>query len=309
MNIDNEKELNTETFCECCSDVCTANTKKKPLIVTPVIIAAVALLLVAAITLGGITLYKSFFKSGPEGVWEMEGVEGKGLYFEFTDSDKDGKGDILLRGGGIVYSGTYETDTCNVDKDSDVPEFVSDFSAVETLSGDVDILKTDFYMLGSAGGKFIYSVDTQDGKDVLVLKCVDFSGAVAEIKFVESKLPEFSIDPNVITNASADEAGITTLVIDNNIVGEWEDVDYGTYTFNSDGTGKYKTKYQLDPMMAMYGLNSGYAFEMNFRYTTGDGKIYFTVEYFIGEPVDGVMTYYLDGDNIVIDNMGYKKVK
>lgn len=307
MNIDNEKELNIETSCECCSDVCTANTKKKPLIVTPVIIAAVALLLVAAITLGGITLYKSFFKSGTEGVWEMVGTEGNGIYFEFGKPDNNGKGDINLKGGGVLYYGTYEYSTCNVN-DKNVPDFVKDISAVEPLSGEVGIFKSDFYMLGTAGGQFIYERGSEDGKDTITLKCLGYTG-VSEIKFVESELPELKIEPQTITNASADEAGIKTLVVDNKIVGRWEDPDYGTYTFNSDGTGSYRTKYQLDPMYTMYGVNSGYGFEMDFKYTTGDGKIYFTVEYYVGDPLDGIMTYYLDGDNLVVDNMGYKKVK
>ena len=46
-----------------------------------------------------------------------------------------------------------------------------------------------------------------------------------------------------------------------------------------------------------------------FKYTVGDGKIYMGVDYFTGETNDGVMNYYLDGKNLVIDGVGYAKVE
>lgn len=342
MNNDNEKDLQsvnpeevteevaeevtTEAepcgcHCDCCEGGCgevseetayyrnpetTANApKKKSKVVTPIIIAAAAFVLVAAIVFGGIAIYNAFFGTNLKGVWMEEGYEESGIYFEF-----DGNGNVYLKGGGITYFGTYETATYDVNKDTDLPEIISSVSALEPLSGKVNVLKSDFYMFGMYGGQYIYTMGSENGTKTVNLKFVDTSGAIAEWTFSKTELPEFSMNPAVITNASADEAGITTLQTDKNIIGSWSEADYGTYTFYDDGTANYKTDYQVDQTYAMfYGITMGYGVDLDFKYTVGDGNIYMSVDYYTGESNDGVMTYYLDGTNLVIDGVGYAKVQ
>ncbi len=345
MNNDNEKDLSMETpeevteevtedvtvdtessvdynpdseetteCCDCgccgvCDDVAETEAyaeetpKKKRKIVTPIIIAAVCFALVAAMVFGGVTLYNAFFGTSLKGVWVEKGYEDSGIYFEF-----DGEGNVYLKGGGISYYGTYETATYDVAKDTELPEIITNISNLEPLSGKVNVLKTDFYMFGMYGGQYVYTMDTVDGEKIVNLKFVDTSGAVSSWTFTKAKLPEFKMDPKVITNASADEAGIKTLEIDKNILGTWSEADYGTYTFYDDGTAHFKTKYQIDQTYQMfYGITMGYGVELDFKYTVGDGKIYMSVDYFTGESNDGIMTYYLDGKNLVIDGVGYAK--
>ena len=338
MNNDNEKDLSMETpeevteevteevaadteaiaeeTSECCDCGCcggcdeTATTfaeapKKKCKVVVPIIIAAVCFALVAAIVFGGVTLYNAFFGTSLKGVWIEEGYEDSGIYFEF-----DGEGNVYLKGGGISYYGTYETATYDVAKDKDLPEIITNISAIEPLSGKVNVLKTDFYMFGMYGGQYVYTMDSKNGEKTINMKYMESEESVASWTFTKTKLPEFKMDPKVITNASADEAGIKTLEIDKNILGTWSEADYGTYTFYDDGTAHFKTKYQIDQTYQMfYGITMGYGVELDFKYTVGDGKIYMSVDYFTGESNDGVMNYYLDGKNIVIDGVGYAKVE
>ena len=279
--------------------------KKKAKVVLPVIIAAVAFALVAVIVFGGIWLYNAFFGTSLKGVWVEEGYEESGIYFEFDD-----EGNVYLRGGGISYYGTYETATYDLNKDTELPEVITKVSESEPLSGKVNVLKSDFYMFGMYGGEYVYSLGSTDGTKTATLKYVDPTGALAEWKFTATKLPKISMDPTVITNASADEAGIKTLEIDKNIIGTWSEADYGTYTFYDDGTANYKTKYQIDQTYQMfYGVTMGYGVDLDFRYTVGDGKIYMSVDYNTGESNDGIMNYYLDGKNLVIDGVGYAKVE
>jgi len=309
------EEIAEEAECGCCDcSNCTACTEeafaeelapKKRKVVTPIIIAAVAFVLVAAIVFGGITLYNVFFGTSLKGVWVEQGYEDSGIYFDF-----DGDGNVYLRGGGISYYGTYETATYDVGKDAELPEFITSISALEPLSGKVNVLKSDFYMFGMYGGEYIYTLGGENGNKTVTLKFLDTSGAVSEWTFVKAELPELTIDPAVITNASADEAGIKTLEIDKNIIGTWSEADYGTYTFYEDGTANYKTNYQVDQTYAMfYGITMGYGVDLDFKYTVGDGKIYMSVDYYTGESNDGVMSYYLDGKNLVIDGVGYAKTE
>lgn len=318
VNVDEEaaeaESLDTEESaeqCDCCNCEGCAETeayaeetpKKKRKIVTPIIIAAVCFALVAAIVFGGITLYNAFFGTSLKGVWVEEGYEDSGIYFEF-----DGNGNVYLKGGGISYYGTYETATYDVAKDTELPEIITKISETEPLSGKVNVLKTDFYMFGMYGGQYVYTFDSKDGEKTVNMKFVDTTGAVSDWSFTKAKLPEFKMDPKVITNASADEAGIKTLEIDKNILGTWSEADYGTYTFYDDGTAHYETKYQIDQTYQMfYGITMGYGVELDFKYTVGDGKIYMSVDYYTGESNDGIMTYYLDGKNLVIDGVGYAK--
>lgn len=292
--------------CGCCDGACTVEEEpvKKRKIVTPVIIAAAAFVLVAAIVFGGIFIYNTFFGTSLKGVWLEQGYEESGIYFEFDDD-----GNVYLRGGGISYFGTYETATYDVNNATDLPDVITNVSALESLSGKVNVLKSDFYMFGMYGGEYIYKMGSENGEKTVSLKFIDTTGAVSEWVFTKTELPEFSIDPTVITNASADEAGINELKTDKNIIGTWSEADYGTYTFYDDGTANYKTNYQVDQTYAMfYGITMGYGVDLDFKYTVGDGNIYMSVDYYTGESNDGVMTYYLDGTNLVIDGVGYAKV-
>ena len=305
--------------CDCCEGGCCEASEeaenltyysepeapKKPKIVMPVIVAAVAFLCVAVIVLGGITLYNAFFGTSLKGVWLEQGFEDSGIYFDF-----DGDGNVYLRGGGISYYGTYETKTIDVDKDTELPEIVTKVSAVEPLSGKVNVLKSDFYLFGMYGGEYIYTLGSENGVKTATLKFVDTSGAVSTWTFEKATLPELKIDPNTVTNASADEAGLKVLKTDKNIIGSWSEADYGTYTFYEDGTANYKTNYQVDQTYSMfYGITMGYGVDLDFKYTVQDGKIYMTVDYYTGESNDGVMSYYLDGKNLVIDGVGYAKTE
>ncbi len=298
--------------CENCTmcDEATLNEeqnvpKKKAKIVTSIIVAAVAFALVAAVVFGGIWIYNAFFGTSLKGVWMEQGYEDSGIYFEFDDN-----GNVYLRGGGISYYGTYETATYDVGKDTELPEIITKISETEALSGKVNVLKSDFYMFGMYGGEYIYTLGNADGTKTASLKFVDTTGAVTEWVFTKATLPELTLDPTVITNASADEAGIKTLEIDKNILGTWSEADYGTYTFYEDGTANYKTKYQIDQTYQMfYGITMGYGVDLEFKYTVGDGKIYMGVDYYTGETNDGVMSYYLDGKNLVIDGVGYARVE
>ncbi|MBQ8572582.1 MAG: hypothetical protein IJ451_03860 [Ruminococcus sp.] len=279
--------------------------KKKRKIVTPVIVAAAAFAIVAAVVFGGVWIYSAFFGANLKGVWAEQGYENSGIYFEF-----DGNGNVYLKGGGISYFGNYEIATYDVAKDTELPNVITSISAVEPLSGKVNVLKSDFYMFGMSGGEFVYTMDNENGEKVLKFKFVDASGTVSQWAFVKTDLPKFTMDPNVITNASADEAGITTLQIDKNILGTWSEADYGTYTFYDDGTANYKTKYQVNPTYQMfYGVTTGYGIDMNFKYTVSDGKIYMSVDYYTGETNGDVLTYFLDGSNLVINGVGYTKTE
>lgn len=279
--------------------------KKKSKIVTPIIIAAVSFALVAAVVFGGIWIYSAFFGTSLKGVWVEKGYETSGVYFEFDD-----EGNVYLRGGGISYFGNYETATYDIDKGGEIPEIIKKVSEKEALSGKVNVFKSDFYMFGMYGGEYIYSLGTTDGAKSASFKFVDTTGNLIEWVFTETELPELKYDPTVITNASADEAGIKTLQLDKNILGTWSEADYGTYTFYEDGTANYKTKYQVDQSYQMfYNITMGYGVDLDFKYTVGNGKIYMGVDYYTGETNDGVMTYYLDGKNLVIDGVGYAKVE
>lgn len=310
--VETTEEIIVETECECsdcsCCEGCTEEVeapKKKFKVVTPIIIAAAAFLLAAVLVFGGVWVYDAFFGTSIKGIWIEKGYEDSGVYFEF-----DSNGNAYLRGGGISYYGNYETETFNVDEDKQLPEIIEKISAVEPLSGNVNVLTSEFYLFGMYGGQYVYTVGKEDGNKTITLKYVDAAGAIAEWTLVNTKLPDFKIDPAVVTNASADEAGINTLVTDKNIIGSWSEADFGTYTFYADGTANYKTDYRVDQTYAMfYGVTMGYGADLNFKYTVGDGKIYMTVDYFTGEGKDGTMSYYLDGKNLVIDGVGYAKVE
>ena len=317
---DNEKEImsadvqteNSECggCCDCCGGECSLESKpapkKKCPVVTPVIIAFVAFVLVAAIVFGTIEIYNAGFKvdNSIAGVWIEEGTEEAGIYFVF-----DNDGNVSMDGGGISYYGTYATDVCDLSS-SDVPEVVKTIADSQKMEGTVNVLTSEFYIFGMCGSKLVYEFDRTDEKEVINFYYADNTGAVSNLNFIKSQLPEFSIDPQNITNASADEAGITALNTDKNIIGTWSEKDYGTYTFNADGTGKYRTDYQINQIYQLYyGVTLGYGVDIDFKYTTSDGKIYMTIDYFTGQGQDDVMTYMRDGNNLVINGVGYAKSK
>ncbi len=312
-----ESAENTEECCSCgcCESICDmpeneafaveAPVKPKRSIMTPIIIAAVALVAVAAVVFGGLTIYKAFFGNDIDGVWVEKGYEDSGVYFEFDE------GNAYLRGGGISYYGTYETKSVDLGAGEELSESLQSLVDAEKLTGKINVLKSDFYVLGLYGSEYVYTLDTVDGTKTITLKYMDAqSGSAAEWVFVKAELPDFKLNAAEFKSASADEAGVKPMSLDKNIVGTWSEADYGTYTFYDDGTANYKTNYQIDQTYAMfYGVTMGYGVDLDFTYTVGDGVIYMSVGYFAGENQSGTMTYYLDGNNLVLDGVGYAKVK
>ena len=300
--------------CGCCEHICDmpegevvtieAPVRPKRSVMTPIIIAAVALVAVAALVFGGLTIYKTFFGNGIDGVWVEKGYEDSGVYFEFDE------GNAYLRGGGISYYGTYEIKNVDLNAGEELSDSLQSLVDAENLSGKINVLKTDFYVFGLYGSEYLYTIDTVDGTKTITLKYMDTqSGSVAEWVFVKAELPKYELNAAEFTNASADEAGVKPMSLDKNIVGTWSEADYGTYTFYDDGTANYKTNYQIDQTYAMfYGVTMGYGVDLDFTYTVGDGIIYMSVGYYSGENQGGTMTYYLDGNNLVLDGVGYAKV-
>lgn len=310
-----EKAEGETCSCGCCEHICDmpeydtvaveVPTSPKRSIMTPIIIAAVALVAVAALVFGGLTIYKAFFGNDIDGVWVEKGYEDSGVYFEFDE------GNAYLRGGGISYYGTYETMSVDLNSGEELSESLQNLVSAENLSGKINVLKTDFYVFGLYGSEYLYTLDTVDGTKTITLKYMDAqSGSVAEWVFVKTELPKYELNAEKFSNASADEAGVKPMTLDKNIVGTWSEADYGTYTFYDDGTANYKTNYQVDQTYAMfYGVTMGYGIDLDFTYTVGDGIIYMSVGYYAGDDQSGTMTYYLDGDNLVLDGVGYAKVK
>ncbi|MBQ4105435.1 MAG: hypothetical protein IJC86_03500 [Clostridia bacterium] len=244
--------------------------KKKCPVQKPIIISAVAILLTAVVVMATIFIYNGFFKPGISGVWELEEAVGSGTYFVF-----DKKGNISMDGGGIEYFGTY--------------------TMGKNEAGE-KVINTDFYILAYYGGEAVvtYSADRQT---------MTFTFESGSINFVKSELPEFEIDPSVITHASADELSIDEVNIDDAIIGSWSEEMYGTYTFNEDGTGSYLSEYSYSDY---YGY--GFGMRYNFKYTVYEDEILITLDYYTGDSEDGYFTYGVDGDNLVLNGMGYAKV-
>ena len=320
VDVEATPEVDAENTCEhcscgCCESICDMPeydlnvtevvAKPKKSIMTPIIIAAVALVAVAAVVLGGLTIYKMFFGADIDGIWVEKGYEESGVYFEFDE------GNAYLRVGGISYFGTYEAKSVDLSAGEELSESLQDLVDAEGLNGKINVLKTDFYVFGLYGSEYVYTIDNDNGTKTITLKYMDKqSDSVAEWVFVESELPKYELNASEFKNASADEAGVKPMTLDKNIVGTWSEADYGTYTFYDDGTANYKTNYQIDQTYAMfYGVTMGYGVDLNFTYTVGDGVIYMSVGYYEGENQSGTMTYYLDGNNLVLDGVGYAKAK
>lgn len=247
-----------------------APVKKKGLVQMPIIIATIAFLLTAIIVSGVILVYNGFFKPGINGAYVLAEAPDSGTYFVF---DKDGN--VSMDGGGIKYYGTY---------------------TMEKIDG-VDVITSDFYFIASYGGQA--TVTYTDNKQTMSM-----AFPAGTLQFVKTNLPDHEIDPENITHASADELGITEANIVDGIVGTWNEEMYGTYTFNADGTGSYRSEYNFSEYMG-YGLGMEY----KFKYTVYEDKILITLDYYGGQKEDGTFTYYLDKGNLVLDGVGYAKVE
>lgn len=245
--------------------------KKKFPVQRTIVISAIALLFVAVAVFVSIFVYNIFFKPGIDGVWTPTDDNEGSVYFIF-----DKEGNIEMDGGGIKYFGTYTVDKNDAGK---------------------DVIKSEFYAIALYGGEG--EIEYSGDKNTMTLK---FEKMDLELK--KAELPKDEHDPKVITHASADELGVTSLNIDKNIVGSWTEETYGTYTFNEDGTGVYRQNYQY---VEYYGFGLGT--EYKFNYTVTDGSILLTLHYYAGNSEDGVLSYGTDKDNLIIDGVGYAKVK
>lgn len=243
---------------------------KKPFIQKPIIIATVAFLVTAILVSSVVLVYNAFFKPGINGAYVLSDAPDSGTYFVF---DRDGN--VSMDGGGVRYFGTY---------------------TMEKVDG-VDVITSDFYFIASYGGQA--QVTYSDNKEVMTL-----TFAAGALEFVKTKLPEHEIEPENITHASADELGITELNVVDGVVGSWNEELYGTYTFNSDGTGSYLSDYTFSEYMG-YGLGMEY----KFKYTIYEDNILITLDYYGGQKEDGTFSYYLDKGNLVLDGVGYAKVE
>ena len=271
-------------------------------IVTPVIIAAVAFLLTAALVFGALGIYDMFIDKGIVDTWVVQGSD-SGAYFVF-ESD----GTVRLDQGSIALYGTYDTATYDMSSSTDdLPAVITTINQYTPLSGKVNVLKTNFNEFGMYGGEFVYSIETVDGVKTLNLKMV-YSEQVADIVFEKATMPSYKLNPSEITNASADEAGVKTLYVNEKAVGQWHDADNGaTYTFNANGTGTYITDCIENPQYLLYGMSVSYGLDYEFKYTMDDGYIYMSFETFASGTLDDTVFYSFDGDKIIINNVGYTK--
>lgn len=262
----------------------------------PIIIAAVAFLLTAVIILGTMFVYKVFTKPAFIGSWSQAGEYQGSMYLTF---EEDGR--VSLDMGGFERYGTY---------------------TAEKAEG-YDLINTDFYELALIGKKLVatYSEDKKTMKLYFLYEGADLSTidlktipldsiAMGSIDFVKSSAPKFKVDPSEITHASADELGITSLKIDEAILGSWQleimgaQGKYETYTFNADGTGSRATDYIY---YETYGCGLGE--DGNFKYTVSDGKILITYDFYDGTTQDLELDYSLNKGDLVLNGSGYEAVK
>lgn len=254
--------------------------KKKPFIIqTPVIIAAICFALVAVISLGGIGVYNLFFRKGVDGVWQSD-VFADGVYFVF-----DKEGNVAIDAGGMKYEGTYTFE--------------------ESEDGTYTVKSDLFYVLQLYTD---HTVTFGEGK-----KSMTWSNEYYTINFTKSKLPDYKIDAETITHASADEMGITTFKTDDALVGKWtEQLDESsiqmgypqrTLVFEKDGTGS--ERYHFDLTLS-YGFE--YYAVSNFKYTVHDGSVYITSELYSGDKMDSVIEgYSINGNTLITPDGKYTK--
>lgn len=195
---------------------------------------------------------------------------------EYLIFEKDGS--VRYTIGSFGYYGTYELKKVSAGRNSYIA------------------LDSQFSIFNQEGT----DVTLEFGKDGNTLKL----GFVNEtLELVRKEMPEFKLDPKKISHASADELEVTELVVDDAVVGVWtlEIVGYAgsyeTYDFKADGTCSYKTDY----IAAM-----GYGMEIEFKYTTKDGKMLMTQEMFNGSTSDLVFDYKVENGKLVVETNGNK---
>lgn len=273
------------------SDESSEVPEKKRLIQKPLLIAAVAFLLTAVLVFGVYFVFDLFFKKDIEGVWTLADSETTSVYLVFED------GEVSMNYGGVKSYGYYEMVEVN----------------------GFDVLKTKFYELAQMGSNIVvtHSNDTgnmtlhflYEGADLNTMdKTTDLTTvSMINIELKKAELPDFKIDPTTITHASADELGITSVNIDEDIVGTWRlELDYvedkyQTYTFNSDGTGSFNIDY--------YEMNDvGMGRNIDFKYTAHEGNLLISIQDATGMNSDDTIPYYLDKGNLVLFGVGFEKV-
>ena len=260
----------------------TLPQKKTCAIQKNIIIAMVAFLLTALIVFGSVLVYdlvKGKEETGIVGVWTFADNPDCGEYFMFEED-----GTMYYDIGSVRYYGNYTTET--------VESEGTDTEEAESY----EMFSTDFYMLACYYGTEAKMTFSEDYKNLIM----EFNYGTT-IELARTELPEFIIDPNDITHASADELGITNLVVDDNVVGSWRigvtgyEDKYETYTFNADGTGEYHGDYVY---MDYYG--AGYGVEGEFKYTVCDGKILMTQGYYDESAYDLILEYSVDNNKLVL---------
>lgn len=259
--------------------------KKKPFIIQkPIIIAAVSFLLVAILVLGSVFIYRGFFQKGVEGSWdwviyngdEPQSIYGDGgLYFVF-DSEK-----IYMTNGSNNIIAAYSTEKGEDGNLNITSKFFTDFLGLSAETGKVTF--------GDNGDKMEISF-----------------GENASLNFLRKELPALKNDPKALSHASVDEAEIKSMVIDEKLVGTWKDEMETSFTFNADGTGKYKAS---ESVVLMQYYSENIEVETTFIYTTYNGEILVTFPYYNGEKGDMSMKYSFDGETLVMEGIGYKKAQ
>ncbi len=278
-----------------CFDEYSFEPEKKHTIQKPILIAALSFLVTAVLIFGTYFLYGLLSPKGIEGTWTQAGSDNPTLFLTFDD------GTVSMNVGGYQRYGYYK---------------------VEEAKG-YDVLSTEFYELFVIGKNIAvtYSENNKQMTLHFLYEGVDLSTVDVEtvgfeslemgsIDFVRAKAPKAEIDTQKITHASADELGITSVNIDNDIVGSWRlGVDgaegkYNTYTFNADGTGSHNVDYIY---YEIYGCGLGE--NSQFKYTVHEDEILITTTYFDGTTSDQTVKYYVDKGNLVLDGVGYENVK
>lgn len=273
---------------------CADTEKKTAVIQKPVIITAICFLVTALIVIGTVLIYtaltkpKLVLKDGKDGTvyaWQL---------LEYNGDDYSEK---------HIYAQFFEDDTVNFYENG--IKFFGKYTTEENDEGE-KVLKSDFYIFGMSGGEGVISEDSD--KDNMTITFGEIT-----IKFEKTELPQISLDPDDITHASADEAGLTEVSVDEKILGTWKEImdeyyiqmGYSPmkYTFNSDGTGVMGYDYTYNES---YGY--GYGMDFGFKYTVKDNNIFLTVKYFDGNIKDMEMQYGLNGGNLVISGVGFEKV-
>ncbi len=255
--------------------------KKKPFIIqSSVIIAAICFVLVACIVFGTLGVYNLFFRKGIDGVWQSD-VFAEGVYFVF-----DKKGAVAIDAGGMRYEGTYIFE--------------------ESEDGTYSVKSDLFYAVQMYTD---HTVTFGEGK-----KSMTWSNEYYTINFTKSKLPDYKIDAETITHASADELGITAFKTDDALVGKWTEqldessVQMGypkrTLVFEKDGTGS--ERYHFD-LTASYGFE--YDAVSSFKYTVHNGAVYITSESYSGDKMDSVIeSYSINGNTLITPDGRYTRV-